>query len=301
MKMNKKYMTFGLIGLFAMVFVTAGLIQYYGQVTQEVNVEQAVSAGTVGFNNNIIAGSSLVKCDSVKNNAEVDAVIRFGTRCNNSIGYDDGTQYVSEIDWSDFSNDRCDGIVTEIYGTLELTKKDGDWQPTGNSEDEITIRYTIVGDTFEYNVISGNIPSGYELVYAMDKEDRFNPGDYATVKTVAQINSQGEGLPMVGDWNAIADPGYCNNDNGKGDYFEHCTGAKLWIIPTSSFDAGTGIVNSWSNFYWETDLIVYSNNANNEITLPANGGGFDFCVENDFAINLMADNYTIETKILPVA
>jgi len=40
--MNKKYMTFGLIGLFALAMVSAGLIAYYGQIEQTINVEQAV-------------------------------------------------------------------------------------------------------------------------------------------------------------------------------------------------------------------------------------------------------------------
>ncbi len=44
MKMNKKkLMTFGIVGLFAMIFVTAGLLTFYGQIEQDVTVEQAIT------------------------------------------------------------------------------------------------------------------------------------------------------------------------------------------------------------------------------------------------------------------
>ena len=128
----------------------------------------------------------------------------------------------------------------------------------------------------------------------MDKDDRFNPGNYATVKTVTEINSEEEGLPMTGDWNTIAEPGYCDMENTFDD-FEHCRGAKLWIIPTSVI--GDNGVLSWASmweYYYETDLIVYSNT--DTITLPA-GGGFDFMVENTF---VGTGNYHITTSVKPV-
>jgi len=40
--MNKKYMMFGLLGLFAVALVSAAVIDYYGQVEQTINIEQAV-------------------------------------------------------------------------------------------------------------------------------------------------------------------------------------------------------------------------------------------------------------------
>ncbi len=40
--MNKKFLMFGILGLFAVVMVSAGLVTYYGSIQQEVNVDQAV-------------------------------------------------------------------------------------------------------------------------------------------------------------------------------------------------------------------------------------------------------------------
>ena len=150
-------------------------------------------------------------------------------------------------------------------GTLHLVQKDTNtWQPLV-SGDTIDISYSISGDVFEYSVTNGVIPSGYELVYAMDKTSRFS--DYATVKTVDEINSIGEGLPMAGDWNAdcIESEDYCDYANTFDDY-ENCTGAKLWIIPTIDIEAD-GVL-SWANmgnYYYETNLIEYSKETSDSI------------------------------------
>jgi len=42
---KKKYITFCVIGLFAMVFVTAGIMDYYGQINTTVKVTQPISLG----------------------------------------------------------------------------------------------------------------------------------------------------------------------------------------------------------------------------------------------------------------
>ena len=51
-KFNKKLLTFGILGVFALALVTAGLLTYYGQIQQHVNVEQAVTltGGNCGSN-----------------------------------------------------------------------------------------------------------------------------------------------------------------------------------------------------------------------------------------------------------
>jgi len=276
--------------------VSGALLTYYGSIKHTINVTQAVvveGEGAKSFTN--VAGDTIVDCGySVKNNAGVVAPIKFGTTCRNTAGFDDGTRNESSIDWSTFSNNRCDGIETEIYGILELTKKDiTTWQPIA-PEEAITIRYTIVGNEFNYAVMEGEIPEGYELVYAMDKENRFN--DYATVKKVSEIT---ESLPMDGDWNAGESANYCDMNNTFDDY-EHCVGAKLWIVKSDNIKEG-GVL-TWANmadYYYETDLIMYSNDANNVMNLLANGGGFNFCVEQNFALELAKDTYTLETQIQP--
>lgn len=314
-KFNKKLLLF-ILPVLAVALVTAAILTYYGvwsgmfTVTQSVTVENGVVINSL--TDSLVAGGNVVDCDGdgngywVKNNADVTTDVKFGTRCNNSVGSDDGERNEVTIDWTAIGGGTaCNGITTEIYGILKLVKKDtGTWQPL-DPEQAITIEYTIVGDTFAYDVVDGGpIPEGYELVYAMDKANRFST--YATVKTVAEINSGAEGLPMAGDWNADCVGGtdtgeyYCNGLNDFKEHYEHCVGAKLWIVKSSDIESG-GVL-SWANmakYYYETDLIVYSKTTDGKITLPANGGGFNFCVENDFTSNLEGSEYTLITKVLP--
>ena len=159
------------------------------------------------------------------------------------------------------------GDDVNYVGKLLLTTKDtGTWQPT--TDKEATVIYTLVGEEFETEVELGE---GEVLVYAMDKDDRFV--NYASVIKVEDVDGD---LPYSSDWNADADPNYCANANGF-DSYEHCVGAKLWIVKESDIDTESceGIVCplSWANmnsYLYETDLIRYFDNAEGKIIIPAN-------------------------------
>jgi len=296
--MNKKYLIFGLLGFCAMALVTAGVLTYYGSIQSTVEIGQAVTLGGSNpiFEGSMVAGSSLTNCEFiVKNRADVEAPIQLGTTCNNSIGFDDGIQTETSIDWTDVvGNDKCDGIETEIYGILELTTKDVDFGATHwdeNNDAKAIIKYTLVGDTFNAEIIEdyGDDFSAYTLIYYKDQSDRFNSPAKAILAT--NVNKD---LPYADDKN-LADYDYCESEEN----YEHCYGAKIWLVPTVDINMADGTL-TWSNagnYLFETDLIVYSDEVNDVINLPANGGGFNFCVENDFALNLDEDTYTIETKI----
>ena len=320
------------IAILGLALVSAALLSYYGTITGSAVVSQSVKLNNGDYNTPItwsksfVAGESVVNCSfNLKNHAGVEAPIMFGTTCRNTAGFDDGTRNEVLIDWATFSNDRCDGIVTEIYGVLELTNKDPSdwtWTPTGGMK--ATMYYTILGNSFKYDLEAiGLEPStGYILIYYADEPDRFVEwgGNPALNLGVATSNDAGYlklsdslgiipgGLPYSDDWNTGK---YENTTGGYADYctsdgYQHCTGAKIWLIPSSDWTSGggrNGKLNTWNptNYLFETDLIVYSNDASNVITLPANGGGFNFCVENTFALNLVPDTYTLETKILPAA
>lgn len=153
-------------------------------------------------------------------------------------------------------------LEEDNFDTLVLTNKyyDSNWSTSGT--EAITIRYSVSGDEFEYSVVSGTVPDGYELVYAMDKENRFS--DYATVKTLDEID---ESLPMSGDWNADADPNYCDYNNSNDDY-DTCVGAKLWIV--NSDDINNDGTLTWENmesYYYETDLISYTKTSSSRYNL----------------------------------
>ncbi len=321
--MKKKVNVFGkgvpmfVIALFAMGLVSAALLGYYGVITGMAVVSQSViledNEVTGAWNTNLVAGKTIIDCDtdsnghSVRNNADVEATIQFGTICGNTVGQDDGTITYTDIDWSTFGNNRCDGIETEIYGILELTTKTvvfGSSPWAENDDAEATVKYNIVGSNINAEVIDydGITLSDYTLIYYKDNSDRFNDPAQAI-----KLDSITGSLPYGTDGN-LDEYNYCEPSGfvTTGEDYVHCHGAKIWLVPNGALTNcdGNGVCDiAWgqaSNFLFETDLIVYSDDVDNKITLPANGGGFNFCVEQDFALNLVPDTYTIETKILPV-
>ena len=286
--MNKrnKIISIALLSLLVVGLVSAKLLTHYGIISSETDFEQTVLVDGESVGSGSLELTDTGGVHTLVNTAKDNVVVKLVDNC------------IAET-----LENNCYGVTTTYDGVLELTKKDiVDWTPTGVTGDTIEIAYTIFADKFEYKIISGIIPSGYELVYAMDKQNRFDPENYATVKTVDKINSIGGGLPMNGDYNANPNKGdsYCLKENTFDDY-EHCVGAKLWIIPTSDFHETTGKVN-WANmadYYYETDLMAYSDNGIGEITLPANGGGINFKIVNTFNAALTPDNYTITTNVVP--
>jgi len=272
--MNKKYM-YSVLVLLAVGLVSAGVIQFYGQVSQEIIIESPIMVSELvpvvlsGIMNSPKLGGEII----VENKADFNVDVKV-----------ESVAMEGDVVSTD--------IVTSYVGELVLTKKNTDtW--VANGESTIKIGYTVVGDTFEYEVLDGVIPSGYELVYAMDKENRFN--NYATVKTMSEIT---ESLPMEGDWNANAVPGYCNGDNTY-DNYDTCVGAKLWIIPTSDIESN-GVL-SWvnmANYYYETDLINYFKVDVSGNTVIPEGVSMEFMPMYEFGA--ITGDYTVTTTVAPV-
>ncbi len=284
MKTNKKVLTFGILTLFALALVSAGLIQYYGKINQEVNVEQAVILNCEGnICNEVLDGISY-------EDFLVSDVYTLINLANTPRDVQLITSYDPEV---------VEGEITTSYNlmdTLILTKKEqinGIWTPMSGSELEID--YTVIGNTFESNA---ELPGGYILVYAMDNENRFS--NYATVIKVEDIDAS---LPMDGDWNANAEPNYCDNNNGKGDYYENCVGAKIWAIPESDLDeeVAPGVYsltwNNMTNYYWETDLITYTQENWDANPTILGESDLSFIVINEF--NTDGFDGTITTEVIP--
>jgi len=151
------------------------------------------------------------------------------------------------------------GIEVNYVGLLELTKKDSSWTPTG---DPIELTYTVVGEEFKFS----GVPEGYTLIYYKDEvvglEERVaNPQPAITI--ISNIGS----LPQLDDSNIDELADYCSTP----DFYKHCKGAKLWLVPNEDLNAG---VLNWANmfdgYYYETDLVYYFANSEGEITIPAN-------------------------------
>jgi len=260
--MNKKILMFG-IPLLAIAIVSALVVLSFS-VT--VNTSQSVFVDGEPQAIPCLGGETCIgEPVVITNNANVNAELKL----------------VNDAD--------CEDVEISYVGKLDLTKKDTTtWAATGNA---IEIIYTVVGENFEYD--DSNLPEGYILVYAMDKENRFS--EYATVIKVEDID---EGLPTLGDWNADADPDYCNLNNGF-DSYNHCVGAKLWAINEDDLGTETeGVYElAWTdmvNYYYETDLIYYFANAEDNIIVPA---GSNLVIYPSISVATLAGDETCEFTV----
>jgi len=308
MKLNKKVTIFGkqisviAIALLAMAgLASAGLLSYYGMLEGTAVVHQSVKVDGKNWNepiiytigsSSIVAGSSDVEGPhNLKNFAEVPATVKLDT---NQQPEDSGPP------------GRVNGITTTYHGVLELTTKTvvygtSPWVITGDKK--ATIWYTLTGGTFNWSYVDykGIIPTEYTLIYYKDNSNRFS-----SPAAAIPITTSIESLPYSTDAN-VGEYNYCgttvNITEGKtGDNYAHCHGAKLWLVPTTCL---TGNTISWdigscaSKYLFETDLISYTKTSDGKINLPANGGGVNFVIVNDFALKLVPYTYTITTTVVP--
>lgn len=163
-------------------------------------------------------------------------------------------------------------VVSAETRTLTLVTKDpATWQNTIVASAVLT--YNTAGATFDYTV-SGKVPltsTQYALIYYADKPDRFvdwggnNPGaviGMGTSDSSGNINFAGStelnmNLPHPNDANFdTTENNYCEPP----DEYEHCYGAKMWLVPTVDLTGNTALpLYGWHplNYLFETDLITY--------------------------------------------
>lgn len=235
---NKKKLAMFILPILALTLVSA--LTYYAWFSLNVSVNQPIAVSPTG------ALTQSVSCEAGH------TCLGQAITVSNS---DDEARTVKIVNTYGNGN-----IAVSYVGVLELTKKNtATWQPV-DPANTIEITYTVVGNNFEY---SGNIPEGYVLVYAKDHQDRFNdPAEYILADGIVSNIAQSD------DWNLVASPNYCDSSNGFDDY-EHCIGAKLWLVKSEDLNNGELTWQHMNDYYYETDLVYYFANTNNEITVPA--------------------------------
>ena len=223
--MNKKYLAFGLVSLFAITLVTAGLITYYGSIEQDISIESPIT----------VDGETV----------EITGGYSCGSYSGGAFTIDNVAPFEVEVD---ITNDAPEGITVDYVGTLELSKKVVDfattnWTLTG---EPIEVEYTVVGDSFNAEVTAPI--TGYELVYYKDNSDRFvSPADAIAVADVSG------NLPYESDGNAD-EYNMCEIEG-----YSECHGAKIWYVPSTAVTEGVIDWSRASEFYFETNLIQYGN------------------------------------------
>ena len=262
-KNKKKLMLFGL-PILCLVLVSAGLIVYYGQSTHQINVESPVEY--IGEDIYVVVG-------------DYAGVVLEG----NELGMKNnaGFEVLMQI-----SDDTPEGIETTYKGDLELTKKtvvfgQEVWDILAG--DKVQIEYTVVGEEFNAEVVTG-VKDGYVLIYYADNDDRFaNPGQAVLVEDVS------ENLPGLDDENA-------DLNDYSAEYLTTPFGAKIWYVPSDAIPGGVIDWSRASEFYFESSLIQY--NAEGQITVYP-GETLDFTPEFNVSLGFVG-NADITTSVAPV-
>jgi len=202
-----------------------------------------------------------------------------------------------------------EGITTNYVGYLELENKDSSWKVIDDGRNA-DLYYYIVGEDMGYKLDAEGLEDiEYSLIYYADSDPRFedwggNPAVLLGTGTAVGgiLNLEGikdiDSLPLESDWNTNCEEGdnYCNNGI---DNYEHCYGAKIWLIPSSDYNTDT-IKPNWNptTYLFETDLIYYFENTDGIITIPANSY-IEFYPLFNLDKDLMGGTYTITTSVLP--
>jgi hypothetical protein len=298
--------------------VTASLLQYFGKITTTANVKQSVTL--IGSETHTIpeqapGGERFCFLHKLQDDASIDILVGFEMDCD-----------------KDGQEDNCEGIVQTIYNvpetrTLNLCAKETTtWQCNQGATAILT--FDPVNPTFKGTLTTTGLveETQYALIYYPDQVDRFDPnkwngagglviatftGDVTDFAIDIDLNSN---LPKASDWNVNPLPDYCNLNNGFDDY-DHCKGAKLWIVKTEDLTDGSLPLKKWNPSAWlfETDLIVYSDcdlEPDNFVVDMQFGSSIvelltksrtltPFLVCYDFDVAIEAGEYEITTMITP--
>lgn len=190
--MNKKYLTFGFMGLFVMAFAAATLVDYYGQQKVDMTIESPVvlHGGDVeitliagnGYNLYLVEGENFLDRD-------VDVEFRFslldavGNDLVNTEGF--YLAYSSDIDYAYNEEYGNASNWTEAQTWMNTNLDWFDWYLTSDlSKYDATI-ITNHGGNSAHNVLSFNtaiaedLAQGkfYAVVY-LDVDEAVIPGDY---------------------------------------------------------------------------------------------------------------------------
>jgi len=313
-----------LLAVLAVSLVSAAVLNYYGRVFTTVEVEQSIELmGPEGWMTCAPGYEDCTMSDEVWEAAPGGERFCFKHQMRNRMSIE-GT-----VNFETFYSPDGEGIDTAYLDipattTLVLENKDSEWAVI---EDAIqaTLTYDTVNPTFDYGLeVTGlAAETEYVLIYYADADPRFdswggdNPGALVATFTTdvsgaaSEVGSVdlGLNLPDGADWNADpSDANYCDSDG-----YEHCNGAKFWVVPSADYD-GTAVIN-WNpeSFLFETDLGIYFDcdlgvpyyltymGFTEDITAGTtldSGEEQDFLICHDFVQNILPGTYEIETRII---
>jgi len=264
--MNKKLLVFGVLSFLAIAVVSAVVLEYFGQINQEIVIESPI----------------IVNCPEIEtiSGYSLESLIGEDITLNNQADFNVLVKLENNASES--------GINVDYLSNLVLTKKivvfgETHWEIPEDAE-TINVEYTLSGEEFSAEVTEG-MREDYTLIYYKDNSDRFN-----SPAKVIEISSVEGNLPYEDDQN-IGDYDYC-----KIEGYTTCNGAKIWYVPKTAILEGNEL--DWSRaeeFYFETELIQY--NSEGKIIIYPNQ---DLVFNPLYKIGAITGEETIKTSIKPI-
>lgn len=304
-KMNKKYLAFSIVGLFAMVLVSGALLSYYGKIEQTVTVDQGLSVDGESWDTLITESMSTTSLENpvftsvhyLDNEADVDADVTMTSDCS-------GAGSCAEIDRKYYTTNLRSG-------SLVLENKNSGWSVISGDGIQATVNYEFFDGVFDYDLSATGLNDvEYVLIYYADQPDRFTSWGGAPALELGRATASGGiisltgqsvvipggSLPYPNDWNAGENANYCT---GTGDNFAHCRGAKIWLIPASDYNGIDKLIN-WNPtaYLYETDLLGWNHLTGelpNPVEVSANSE-LDFVIVSEFQVGTYPGTYTLTTE-----
>lgn len=285
------------IGLIA-TGVSAGILSYVGKINITANVSQSVLLDGNDYTNpvtqtiDVVGGCSYCYDHTLTNNGCQDATVAFETTITGPGG--------------------SGGVTVEYIDSVHLENKDASWNIISGDGIEADVTFGLFGDDFCYDMTATGLTAStdYYLIYKTDNEDRFvdwadNADGTIIVAFTSDVNGDYEvsncvstgDISNVNDWNNAPPADYTQAP----DYYLHKTGGKLWIVTAVDYNDATDFFVGWNpdNYLFETELVRYFDNDNQEVTIPA-GEFIDFKMCIDFDQFIIPGTYNIQLKIVPV-
>jgi hypothetical protein len=143
------------------------------------------------------------------------------------------------------------------------------------------VDYNVSGEEFEYAITGEGLQACmcYSLIYYADYTPTSggwggdNPGaliaevcadQYGDISKTGSVELN-MNLPEPPDYNMDPYDGNFCCGNNEHDYYEHCCGAKLWLVPYGEYNAPARRLTGWNPdaYLFETDMIWYDDTGHN--------------------------------------
>jgi hypothetical protein len=296
-KMNKKLLAFGVLGFFALALVSAGVIQYYGQVQQDVNVNQAITfTGDNQAPATVAGGESVTSNDLlVESQTSVNVPLGIETTSDpDEVGIEHEVNYILDNSLGTclpYPSETCEkrifisGTDAGVLTLSDLDSMSWDVEVIGGYVTHVDVLI----DTDSDGVKDDALVFEYAKVDPLDCDDT---ADYPT----GSVNTFGDKGIVDGSayaWLSSGVPGYC----GLTEFDDNHRSLADWKLEGYDVIGFELEVDNWISPSNSEVRNILINGASVEPTLLPSGS-LTFNVDTTFGL-LNVGTYTITTEVTP--